>query len=663
MKELNEETYDTEFDKLNYQMLKETKNTDNQINESETTSTKVVFTNGNTYTYVQADKAVYLNDNVKIAEKIDKCTFGVTTASNQKFLVTNVKIGKATRSSKYVLYYSLPKMAGKRVTENTEYIDNNGDTAIIPKGFTISGIDGEQTISTGLVIYDIPEEDIDTITWNPTVKTLYNQFVWIPVARTEGDTASNIAKFCRSDWSYTSDGGTRLYELSSKYTEPYSYDDKNYDATTGTAIASQIDELKKSIYNNKGFFIARYEAGSTTERTSTSGDTELVFRQDAYPYNYVQWGAGMGDVTTANSNGAHGAVYLSNNAYKNANYGVKSMLCTGAAWDTMLDFIKSEAHNVTNGTAWGNHSNSDFTVQRGKYAVYDSGLGNFQSVSGTYTKASDTKVLLTTGATNRNCAKNLYDIAGNCWEWTTEAYNEGKNNTEGRFYRGCSYWHGGTTPPTYRAEELSVTAVNESMGFRPILYITQPLPTDYQQVSYLESTGTQYLDTGHIVNKADNFTINLEAQFPTESRSDVYFGANGYGQFKITNTYNIQSSSTKTVGNKDTIIINYSSSNTTERLIVNGTTVETVSWSSYSGVNVKVGLFRLGDVNNTWFTGTSNYAKGKIYYCKIYDNDLLIRDLVPCYRKSDNKPGLYDIVNNVFYTNAGTGEFAVGPNV
>ena len=77
MKELNEETYDTEFDKLNYQMLKETKNTDNQINESETTSTKVVFTNGNTYTYVQKDKAVYLNDNVKIAEKIDKFGYGI----------------------------------------------------------------------------------------------------------------------------------------------------------------------------------------------------------------------------------------------------------------------------------------------------------------------------------------------------------------------------------------------------------------------------------------------------------------------------------------------------------------------------------------------------------------------------------------------------------
>ena len=473
MKELNKETiYDTEFDKLNYQMLKETKNTDNRINEEETTSTKVVFTNGNTYTYIPAEKTVYLNDKIKIAEELDECIFSITTSNYKKCLVTNLRIGNITRNQKYALLYTVQNLAGIRVAENTEYEDKNGEKAMIPAGFTVSGIDSEQTVSGGLVIYDIPEEDIESVTWDETIKTLYDQFVWIPVARSEGDTATNIANFCRSDWSYTASGGTRLYELSSNYTEPYSYDDKDYDAITGTKIASQIDELKESIYNNKGFFIARYEAGSKTERTSTSGDTEIVFRQDVYPYNYIQWGASMSDVTTANSNGAHGAVYLSNQLYNNSNYGVKSMLCTGAAWDTMLDFIKSEQHNVTKGTEWGNHLDAEFTIQRGKYAEYSSGLGSFQNVSGTYKKESDTRVLLTTGATDRNCAKNLYDIAGNCWEWTTEAYNEGKNNTEGRFYRGCSYWHGGTTPPTYRAEELSVTAINESMGFRPILYLT-----------------------------------------------------------------------------------------------------------------------------------------------------------------------------------------------
>jgi len=41
----------------------------------------------------------------------------------------------------------------------------------------------------------------------------------------------------------------------------------------------------------------------------------------------------------------------------------------------------------------------------------------------------------------------------------------------------------------------------------------------------------------------------------------------------------------------------------------------------------------------------------------------LLVDLVPCYRKSDNKPGMYDKVHNTFYTNVGTGDFTVGPDV
>ena len=45
-----------------------------------------------------------------------------------------------------------------------------------------------------------------------------------------------------------------------------------------------------------------------------------------------------------------------------------------------------------------------------------------------------------------------------------------------------------------------------------------------------------------------------------------------------------------------------------------------------------------------------------------YDGDTLIRNYIPCYRKSDNEIGLYDIVNNVFYTNQGTGVFLKGSN-
>ena len=61
--------------------------------------------------------------------------------------------------------------------------------------------------------------------------------------------------------------------------------------------------------------------------------------------------------------------------------------------------------------------------------------------------------------------------------------------------------------------------------------------------------------------------------------------------------------------------------------------------------------------------GDSRVFLGKIYNAKVYDNNILIRNLVPCYRKSDNVIGMLDMVNNVFYTNAGSGTFTKGNNV
>lgn len=52
---------------------------------------------------------------------------------------------------------------------------------------------------------------------------------------------------------------------------------------------------------------------------------------------------------------------------------------------------------------------------------------------------------------------------------------------------------------------------------------------------------------------------------------------------------------------------------------------------------------------------------GRIYEFNISENATAVRDFVPCIRNSDNKPGLYDRANNVFYTNQGSGEFKYGP--
>ena len=304
--------------------------------------------------------------------------------------------------------------AGERATENSNY---NGVT--IPKGFTVSGISTEQKVDNGLVIYDIPEGT--TADWsNPdSVKTKYNQFVWIPVEVKSTDTENSIANFYRSKWTANeSTGGDRTTGLSTSYTEPYSYDTtNNYDQTNG--IADQIAELTKSIYKYGGFYIGRYEAGSTTERTdsSSSQTASFVVQQDKYPYNYVKWGNSMSDVS-------EGAVYLCNNLYSktNTNYGATSMLCTGANWDSMLDFIKDSSHSITDSTTWGNYIDSEtYTINRGKYAEFNHTLENFQDVVNEYSKEKDKSILLTTGATERNCSRNIYDIAGNISEWTTES--------------------------------------------------------------------------------------------------------------------------------------------------------------------------------------------------------------------------------------------------
>ena len=322
---------------------------------------------------------------------------------------------------------SSKNLPGTRVTENTKYV-SDGKTAWIPKGFTLSGIKSEQSIDNGLVIYDIPEGTTPDWTNPDSVKTAYNQFVWIPVEVKSTDTENSIASFYRSEWAEnTATGGERTTRLSTDYTEP----DSTNDTADKTGIAGQITELTKSIYKYGGFYIGRYEAGSTTERTSSSLQTaEFVVQQDKYPYNYVKWGNSMSDVS-------EGAVYLCNNLYSltNTNYGATSMLCTGACWDSMLDFIKDSKHSVKDSTTWGNYRNSAYTVNRGKYAVYSNDtLGNFQNVNNEYPKAKYRSVLLTTGATEINSSKNIYDVVGNLHEWTTESSSSNSRVGRGRCF-------------------------------------------------------------------------------------------------------------------------------------------------------------------------------------------------------------------------------------
>ena len=350
----------------------------------------------------------------------EKAVSGTNDKTAQEQTRVDELMGELGRVEEQQRQDNLP---GTRVTENTKYV-SNGKTAWIPKGFTVSGIKSEQSINKGLVIYDIPEGTTPDWTNPDSVKTKYNQFVWIPVEVKSSDTENSIASFYRSAWTEnTATGGERTTGLDAKFTEPYSYDTtNNYDQTNG--IADQITELTKSIYKYGGFYIGRYEAGSKTSRTSSSGVTEIGIKQDMYPYIYVKWGDSMSSIGTT------GAVYLSNSLYNTNEYGATSMLCTGACWDSMLDFIKDSSHSVTDSTTWGNHYDSEtYKIYRG--SLYsNSSWSQADKTNGTDV-TKNTNILLTTGATERNCSKNIYDVAGNCFEWTTESYS-----SSSRVYRG-----------------------------------------------------------------------------------------------------------------------------------------------------------------------------------------------------------------------------------
>ena len=145
-------------------------------------------------------------------------------------------------------------------------------------------------------------------------------------------------------------------------------------------------------------------------------------------------------------------------------YGVVATLPYGAMWDETLRFVKDDDHNVTNSTKWGNYYNTTFKFT-GKYCE------NPFATEPTYTeetnkdKPENTEWLLTTGASERNKAKNIYDLAGNVFEWTQES-----ESTSYRVFRGGSYYSYGGGPASIRnGIGPSITSFN--LGFRPALYI------------------------------------------------------------------------------------------------------------------------------------------------------------------------------------------------
>ena len=195
------------------------------------------------------------------------------------------------------------------------------------------------------------------------------------------------------------------------------------------------DTNQESVNTYGGFYIARYEAGDgdangTRRSSSSSNSNTVVSKKGAIVYNYISQ---PDSITRAESM-----------------YAGKSKLISGAGWDRTLNWLietkaKTENEVFVNSSSWGN---------------YDDSTGNAKTNSG------PSNMNYTTGRNEAWKANNIYDLAGNVWDWTTEAHSSGKRVVRGGYYS----YNGSNLPASVRGIDDSDYSAG-SIGFRPALYL------------------------------------------------------------------------------------------------------------------------------------------------------------------------------------------------
>ena len=272
----------------------------------------------------------------------------------------------------------------------------------------------------------------------------------------------------RNDWKdewYAKDGELLVTASTQNLTEEQK--------TLNNGCGLTYDEYKtayqrmlKSVYTYGGFWIGRYEAGiegTTTETTNarkshttvTIGSSpKAISQKDAIPYNYVYCSE---------------AQVLAKEMTPNSNY--TSSLMFGIQWDLVCKFLEVKGKLATaninsDSSTWGNYSNVTRTISSDK-AKQSTDYGN------TWTAITGTKlasiVLLTTGTSEETNKMNIYDFAGNEYEWTLEHATSNSNSpcaVRGGYYGSPA----SSSPASYRGNG-GTTDASIYFGFRPALYV------------------------------------------------------------------------------------------------------------------------------------------------------------------------------------------------
>ena len=299
-------------------------------------------------------------------------------------------------------------------TDNTELQDAYGNKIVVPAGSKIvsdSTTSNATTVDKGIVIEDAT-----------TGATAGSQFVWIPVGKIYTDVAKTDANAKTIELGrYSFDYSTGLESAySGSYVEEDANDESTLTNTENKAIAKNITNFKNSVTSNGGYYIGRYEARTTTERSSEDDTLTQITEKGTNPvYNYVT------QIQAAEQ---------AQNMYNSSKF--TSDLMNSYAWDTATLFLQ--------------------TCGEEKYSRKTTVNDSLESKG---TNSSDY-----TGTRDTVC--NVYDMASNLYEWTTEtssysgypcvlmggSYDNSYNYTSSRDYYGTS-------------------ASDVYNGFRPLLFV------------------------------------------------------------------------------------------------------------------------------------------------------------------------------------------------
>ena len=296
----------------------------------------------------------------------------------------------------------------------------------VPKGFTPSTVDGEKTVEGGFVI----QQDGTN-----------NEFVWIPVSE------ERLAQMYTTETVALSGGTgvtTNIYSKSSIYTmgkpgetgyrEPdlvtdYDTDSQYYSIINGAASPQEfaqdmIDEYKEihdSIKRYGGFYIGRYElTGEIGSPTVEKG----------------------GMVTKTNWYNLKAACMkiVNNEGKQESEIIAKTTMMYGNQWDEVCNWLSGAGYDIEDSTSWGNYRDNT-----------EEGAGKKQ----------------TAGYKETWKANNIYDFAGNCYEWTQEALNSRR-----RVMHGGDYYNSGSNAPaSHRDNDSPDIDGNSRFSTRPTLYI------------------------------------------------------------------------------------------------------------------------------------------------------------------------------------------------